>query len=284
LLTDDFLVVGYLPDYRTLDPTWGNCLTDLIYFSAEPLADGSLNTSRFNPATLQAMQAMKTRYGTRIHISLGGYGRSDNFGPMVTDPMARQKFIDNLIAFAHANALDGIDFDWEFPANQAELDGYLALMNGIKGAGLIVSVALYPYPDIKLEPYLIADRVYIMSYDRGERHSTLEQAKADLDFFAQGGIPRKRLFLGVPFYGRQTTEPYTASEYSNIIESYHPLPEQDEVNGIYFNGIKTMQSKVCYTRQNGFGGIMIWELGQDSADDTSLLKAIYQAVVSGCKP
>ena len=162
------------------------------------------------------MRDMKTRYGTHLYISLGGYERSANFGPIVTNLKARARFIDNLVAYAHENGLDGIDFDWEFPANKIELEGYLALMTAIKQAGLTVSVALYPYTDIDLQPYRIADRVYIMSYDRGARHSTFEQAVKDLEFFREAGLPRDRLFLGVPFYGRQTIDPYTAYRFSHL--------------------------------------------------------------------
>jgi len=277
-------VIGYLPDYETLNPDWGNCLTDLIYFSAEPRPDGSLDSARLSPANLQTMREMKARYGTRIYISLGGYERSADFSPMVTNLKARQYFITNLLAFARDNDLDGVDFDWEFPAGQAELDGYLALMNAVKQAGLIISVALYPYPNLDLKPYLIVDRLYIMSYDRGIKHSTFEQAVLDLDYFMQAGLPRAKLFLGVPFYGRQMTSPYTAMTYAEIMKTYSPSPGIDEVGGVYFNGIATIQKKVCYVRQNGFGGIMIWELGQDSADDTSLLRAVSAAATWGCQP
>jgi len=277
-------VVGYLPDYEPLNPDWGNCLTDLIYFSAEPRPDGSLDSARLSPATLQAMRAMKARYGTRLFISLGGYQRSAGFAPMATNLTARQKFIAALLAFAREHDLDGIDFDWEFPTGQAELDGYLALMNAVKQAGLITSVALYPYPDLDLQPYLSVDRVYIMSYDRGSKHSTYEQAVADLNAFMQAGLPRARLFLGVPFYGRRMTSPQTAMTYAEIMKTYAPSPDVDEAGGIYFNGIATIQKKVCYVRQNGFGGIMIWELGQDSADDTSLLRAVSGAAAGDCRP
>lgn len=282
-LTGDFLVIGYLPDYRSLNPEWGNCLTDLIYFSAEPLADGTLDTSRLAPSTLSAMQEMKATYGTHLHIGLGGYGRSDGFGPMVTDPQAREKFIGELLTFASQNSLDGIDFDWEFPANDAEVEGYLIVMDAVHAAGLIVSVALYPYPDLDLGPYRNVDRIHIMSYDRGYRHSTYEQAVDDLDFFLQGGIPADRLVLGVPFYGRDTTSyaPYT---YADIVQDYAPAADVDEVGGIYFNGITTLQQKTCYALLNGFGGVMIWELGQDSPDDSSLLRGIYTAATGECLP
>ncbi|MBI5353514.1 MAG: hypothetical protein HZB50_12810 [Chloroflexi bacterium] len=64
---------------------------------------------------------------------------------------------------------------------------------------------------------------------------------------------------------------------------YHPSPDLEQVDDIFFNGITTIKYKTCFVSENDFGGIMIWELGQDTWDETSLLRAIYQAVVNGCK-
>ena len=45
------LVVGYLPHYRagTIDKLQVEKLTDIIFFSISPKADGSLDTSRVKP-------------------------------------------------------------------------------------------------------------------------------------------------------------------------------------------------------------------------------------------
>ena len=46
-------------------------------------------------------------------------------------------------------------------------------------------------------------------------------------------------------------------------------------NGIAYNGIPTIQRKCQYVMDEGFGGVMIWELGQDSpVQQYSLLRAI----------
>jgi len=56
------------------------------------------------------------------------------------------------------------------------------------------------------------------------------------------------------------------------------------VDGIYFNGIDTIQRKTCLVMQERIGGVMIWELAQDTTDETSLLLAISQAMSNGCAP
>lgn len=46
---------------------------------------------------------------------------------------------------------------------------------------------------------------------------------------------------------------------------------------VYYNGVSTITEKTLYAKEN-LGGIMIWELTQDSMDnDKSLLQAIGKA-------
>jgi hypothetical protein len=286
-IPENYKIIGYLPEYRKLEPTWGNCLTDIIFFSLQPLPDGKLDTSRLKPNVLESLLDVKERHGTRIHISLGGYKRSDNFAPMSTDARTRRAFVKNLTDFCVKNNIDGVDFDWEFPSGVAESSSYVALLKETRAAfsphGMLVSVALYPFPDLNVEPYNVADRIHIMSYDRGARHSTLEQAIKDVEFFVTAGIPKDKIFLGMPFYGRTMSGPSNSFAYFEIVENYYPLPETNEVDNIFFNGRNLVQQKACYARDAGIGGVMIWELGQDSLSGFSLLRALYQGAIDGCE-
>ena len=40
-------------------------------------------------------------------------------------------------------------------------------------------------------------------------------------------------------------------------------PDQDEVDGFYFNGPTTIRNKVKLAQSSGLAGVMIWETGQD---------------------
>jgi len=288
ILPVGFVILGYLPEYRTLNPEWGACLTDLVYFSADPRPDGTLDTSRLSEDTWRALRAMKAEYGTRLHLTVGGWERSAGFASMTASPQVRARFIDNLLAFAQDHQLNGVDFDWEFPQNDDEFENYIALLTEVKAAfaehGLTVSVALSAdnASTMDLSRFAVMDRIHVMSYDRGNYHSTYNTAVEDLNTFTINGIPKKQLLLGVPFYGRTIAEPHTAYSYQEIM-SQHALPiSVDEVDGIYFNNIGTISFKTCLVRGEGYGGIMIWELGQDTWDKTSLLRAIYKTATQGC--
>lgn len=278
-----FAVIGYFPDYRELNLEWANHLTDIIYFSAEPRADGTLDASRFDENILSQLHEMQGLYGTRILISIGGWERSGQFAAMTADVQTRHKFVERLAEYVHENKLNGVDFDWEFPENETEFQNYIRLLEEVKAdfepKGLIVSVALSPDTEFSLDKYVVVDRVHIMSYDRQPRHSTYEQAVQDLQKFVDAGIPREKLILGVPFYGRNHAPPYKVLAYDEIMERYHPAPNVDEVDGVYFNGIDTIQRKTCYAMSENIGGVMIWELAHDTADGSSLLQAIHDLAV-----
>lgn len=276
----DFPIIGYLPDYQELNPAWADSLTDILYFSAEPRADGSIDTSRLMDETWQVLAELKAEKGIRVHITIGGWERGGAFVTMSADPEIRKTFIANLLSFLQSHNLDGADFDWEFPQNDEEFSNYITLLTETKAAfvpyGFLVSVALPAESSFPLGEFAVVDRVHLMSYDRGERHSTFEQAVADVEASIEAGIPPEKLILGMPFYGREIASPDTSYSYEQIMSTYAPAPEADEVNGIYFNGLNTIRQKVCYGMEQRLGGFMVWELALDTMDESSLLQQIYR--------
>ncbi len=287
-----FLAIGYLPEYRQFDISSANCLSDLIFFSLEPTAEGALDTSRITQERIAELQEAKRLYNLRLHLSLGGWGRNGGFSPTVLDEQKRSRFVTELVTFIQANRFDGVDFDWEFPESAEEIRGYAALIEETKSAiapnGGIVSVAFYPHPELDVTPYLNADRIHIMSYDRDTRHATYEQAVSDVALFLDKGVPADKLILGLPFYGRLVDPPFTPYTYADIYKEYSPASSIDEAGSIFFNGWDTIMKKTCYAQDTGLGGIMIWEIGQDiqpgsAGEESALLRAIYQAITLGCE-
>ncbi len=274
-----FAVIGYFPDYREYNPAWADHLTDIIYFSAEPRADGTLDTSRLNEETWAQLQKMKTQHATRIHLSIGGWQRGAHFSALTANPVVRRAFVQNLLNYLLAHNLDGADFDWEFPQNETEFEHYIALLKEAQAAlsarAMLVSVALPADASFPLGRFAVADRIHIMSYDRAAKHATYEQAAQDLQLFLDAGIPAEKLALGIPFYGRNMQPPYDAHSYEEIIRNYDPAPNMDEVDGIYFNGLNTVQDKVCFAMEEKTGGVMVWELAQDTTAASSLLQRMY---------
>jgi chitinase len=111
------------------------------------------------------------------------------------------------------------------------------------------------------------DAIHVMAYDApvgGEGHSSLDLARRIMEHTNAVGIQGSKLTLGVPFYGRKLAQPSEAKTF---------------VDGFGFNSIDTVKAKVALAKEYGYGGVMIWELGQDAQDhESSLFAAIVEAV------
>ena len=67
--------------------------------------------------------------------------------------------------------------------------------------------------------------------------------------------------------------------YKEILAKDSSAYNKDTSNGMAYNGIPTIKKKCQYVKDNGYGGIMIWELGQDSTTTKySLLNAIKEVL------
>jgi chitinase len=287
--SESFHVVGYLPDYRTasFDAGQAKYLTDLIYFSAEPEASGELNRKRLRPEALRMLRRVKDEQKVRLLLCVGGWDRSAAFAELAASPRARQRFADTLTAFCTDNQFDGIDLDWEHPANEAQQKDYAALLAEVKKAfaprRLLLTIAMAGWQQLPADAFVAVDRVHLMAYDARGRHSTPEFAEAEVGRLLKKQIPPGKICLGLPFYGKSIDGRVRTLTYAQIVGKYRPAADVDEVDGVYFNGIQTVQRKTRYAREHKLAGVMVWEIGQDASDQHSLLRAIHQ-VVSASDP
>ena len=130
----DKLVVGYYPSWTksTLPYTamkFEN-LTHIAYAFLIPAADGSVSIPAgfLYPEMVQAAH----QKGVKVVISLGGWGQSDGFSPMVADTAARHKFVKNMTNFCTTYSFDGVDLDWEYPKTAADRANLTALVHELR--------------------------------------------------------------------------------------------------------------------------------------------------------
>ena len=283
LAADDeraFRVVGYLPEYRlsAFDPDQARYVTDLVYFSVEPTAEGDFKRDHVRPDTLAKLQAIKAKHRLTLSLSVGGWGRSAGFPPVTASEKTRQALVGSLARFCRENQFDGVDLDWEHPAGEAERENYGKLLVELKKEGLLVTVAIADWQGLPPAAIEAVDRVHLMAYDAPKRHSTFEYAESAVERLIKAGIPADKICLGVPFYGRAIERGGKSLTYQQIVQKHNPPPASDEVDGIYFNGPETISRKTQLALDKKLCGVMIWELGQDVADERSLLRAIDRAV------
>ena len=129
-------VVGYYPDWnRGAYPynliAYQN-LTHIAHAFLIPNSDGSLGgVSGF--AYPQMVQAAH-QAGVKVIVALGGWGGSGGFPGMAADTASRRRFIQNLVGFCQTYNYDGVDLDWEYPANATERTNLTLLVHELRQA------------------------------------------------------------------------------------------------------------------------------------------------------
>jgi hypothetical protein len=277
-------IVAYLPNYRNA-PTDEQLkrLTHLVLFSITP-GDGGTVSLPSGGWARNVSDVVNNAHAknVKVIIALGGWGKTGSFVESV-QAANRQTFVNNIVAMVNANNFDGVDIDWEYPTSPQEVsdfEGFMVALKAALGPNKRLSFAIgaqYEPSKYTVATYTAMDALHLMTYDMSGSggHSNETKAKQILDNWINSGkIAKEKVFLGVPFYGR-TPE----TTYSDIIKDNQAvLSQQNQSGTIYYDGIPTIKSKTRYAYEQGAGGIMIWELGQDVAVTSpySLLNAIYE--------
>ena len=299
LFSDQARVVGYFPTWRfTLTDKVDFCkLTHVNIAFGNPMVDGTIQLS--NPSAISNLEqvistAKLQNSSIQFYISLAGGVLSDQVAntwkSFLASSQDRPKLIDKIIEFVLENKLDGVDVDLEWShVTQGYSDFVIELKKelSIHGKGM---TAAFPsetkFSQISDQALAVFDFINIMVYDyTGSwnpsvpgQHSSYNHAERGINYWKNVvGIAGEKLTLGVPFYGYNflnstTVESFT---YGSMVASNTSNSERDQVGNKYYNGRPTIASKVKLAAQN-LSGIMIWELGQDSFTEYSLLQTIHK--------
>jgi len=277
-------IIGYFPEWENGDVVKIDYskLTHIIYFHIWPNNDGSLDTSAVHFDDLDTIVTNAHDAEVKVMIAAGGWGVSNGFGPMSADDTARANFVSKIVQFINEHQLDGVDIDWEPIDSETKKINQKILLHDLR-TGLdelpeykLLTVAVNAERiDLFPESADDVDWVNLMAYDmnwrRGE-HSNFNDSVAALAEYVGIGIPEDKLALGIPFYGRN--DQAKAMKYEDIVLACNPGPSVNYCNNYFFNGIDLVQQKSQFILNSNYAGVMIWNLGQDTYDGTSLLDAI----------
>jgi hypothetical protein len=300
-------VVAYLPDYRfsSLSSIDFSAVSRINYFAIAPTSSGALPTQSSSGFSLTQLQSVVTAaHAASVPVSIT-IDPGSPFQTIADSPTATTNFINNILAFCTTYHLDGIDLDYEpgtlSPAQKTSYGAFLhSLHTQTAARGLLLTAAVQASQMIIPKANIPdLDEFLLMDYDLEFNSSApMSDSTMYLTNWTNYGVPKAKLLMGVPFYGRAGTSwnNSTTDTYADIVSQYasanggaFPAPNLDSVTiGTTtwgFNGISTLQAKAQYVLQNGYGGVMIWELGQDhytagKTDASSLLPAIKSALLA----
>lgn len=212
----------------------------------------------------------------------------------------------------NADGID-IDWEWGSPNSpQADRDANGVLLTELRTAttnnNLTLSVDVSPssyngnnYDAAKIE---LADYINVMSYSYNGswaattgHHTPLGKIKTSgIDYWTGRGITKSKMNIGSAFYGFHYSGTYqpgqsftsmttlTYTQIKSLISSGYTVVEDNE-NGTYCYSVSenkiayydsqlNVANKMDYIKDNGLSGVIIWEIGQDDADQ-SLSTAIH---------
>ena len=184
----------------------------------------------------QLYKIKKENRNLKVLLSIGGWTWSTNFPAASATEETRSRFAQSAVTIMKDWGFDGIDVDWEYPANDEEAANMILLLQRVRdeldayskehasGYHFELSIAAPAGPQhfekLKLaELGKVLDYINLMAYDFAGSFSNATGHQANLypsndpsatpfntkdavDGYIEGGVPAEKLILGMPIYGR----------------------------------------------------------------------------------
>lgn len=275
------VVVGYLPSWRSgIELRRLDALTDVVFFSIQPNADGTLNLKDISVPELERLASEKKEKKWRLWICVGGWERSSGFPAMTASDSARRRFVSDIVGFCQTYSLSGVDLDWEHPKNPEEEANYGRLMTDLRAAldkeGMMLTAAIAGWQKLPKEGAAALHWVNVMSYDHPGAHATFENSLDDLAKIRAMGFKDSQIVLGIPLYGRHRERRNDALAYRDLLARHGMKADVNEVEGYYFNGPEMVARKAELIKKEGLAGAMVWEVGHDADPPNSLIAILRE--------
>ncbi|PGH45757.1 glycoside hydrolase family 18 [Micromonospora sp. WMMA1996] len=292
VLPNNFKSVGYLPSWSgSVNTVQYGKLTHVNYAFVLPNGDGSLRAVE-NPSKLSSLVSLGHANNVKVSIAIGGWNDGDDsaFEALAATSGARGAFVNNVVAFVNQYNLDGVDIDWEYPDPGTSANNYTLLMQQLGSAlhsrGKLLTAAVvaegYYVTGVPTAVFGSVDWLNIMAYDGGSPHANYDWSIAAVNGWKARGLPAAKAVLGVPFYSRPGYYTYAALVGMDPANANRDCTTAGGAQQCY-NGVPTVRRKTQWAMANA-GGMMNWELSQDTTGSTSLVGAIYDTATGGGTP
>lgn len=174
-------------------------------------------------------------------LSIGGWTYSSNFPGPASNDASRKKFASSAVQLLSDHGFDGIDIDWEYPADANQADHFVQLLREVRGAldsfagrvvdqgltrpQLLLTIACPAGPqhyqklqiramDQYLDFWNLMAYDYAGSWDQSAGHqaninksganskSTPFDTDSAVSHYISNGVQSRKLVIGMPLYGR----------------------------------------------------------------------------------
>ncbi|MBN9654040.1 LysM peptidoglycan-binding domain-containing protein [Halobacillus sp. GSS1] len=298
--------------------TLGSHFTYLSPFTRTIQADGNL-TDLDDAAVLQAAAAQNISPLLVVTNFIGGSFDSDLAATFLRNPGIQDSFINNLLAQMRSKGYSGVNFDFEYvyPEDKENYNAFLRkVVSRLRPEGFSVSTALAPKVREDQQGLLyeahdyeahgdIVDFVVLMTYEWGWSGgrpwaiAPINKVREVLDY-AVTVIPRDKILMGMPLYGREWEIPWVQGTYARTVnpqeaiqlaarygvpiqynEEYKsPFFRYTDENGqqheVWFEDARSVQAKYDTVEEYGLRGASYWVLGSPFPQNWPVLQRHFK--------
>ena len=333
------IILAYFTEYTEVLPEV-SLLTHINYahgrFANPSTGDGGIVITESKKAPIKDVVALKSvNPKLKVCLMVGGWGgHADGFSMMARDAAKRTAFCQSVKSLLDKHKLDGVDIDWEYPtqsadnetgADPSDTQNFNLVLKELRetlGQDKIISFAssssarYVDWPNAM--KYL--DYVNVMTYDMGAapngHNSPLHKSgkfshrswDESIEAHISGGVPKDRMVMGVPFYGKAEKNPAEGTKIFDYSVRYYEMPDilnkgiykgkplarkvtrrweptsmvpylvdEDGLNVLSYDDPESVELKGKYAKANGHLGTMFWVYRCDT-DDHALLKALVKGI------
>ena len=292
-----FRVIGYVPLGKTI-PDFSKIAFDRItHLNIAFVNPDSTGTITFREG-FDSLIKKAHEYNIKVLASVGGGSFNPYYSSLLADSN-RKTFTAQLVKLMIDHNLDGLDIDIENDNLDKNYEPFILGLAAMLPKHKLLTAALATWNAHLISNAALKkfDFISVMSYDQTGPwrpnqpgpHSTYIKAVEDLSYWRKTRkMPKRKLNLGVPFYGYCFGTQYSQSmSYRDILANFPGANDHDQIipetgGVIHYNGLPTIKQKTALALKNA-GGIMIWQLLSDAEGDDSLLAAINAMIQNARK-
>lgn len=292
----------------------GRYLTYLSPFTHSITADGTLTELQEQPVLDAARATNVSPLFVVTNFVEGGFN-SDLAATVLRSPDLQETLITNLLEKMNAKNYAGVNFDFEYvyPEDRENYNEFLRrVVARLHPRGYLVSTALAPKESGEQQGLLyeahdyaahgeIVDFVVLMTFEWGWAGgrpwaiAPINKVRDILDY-AVTVIPRDKILMGVPLYGRDWEIPWVEGTFARTVspkgavelaarqgvpiqydETYQSpffyyVDETGQRHEVWFEDARSMQAKYDTIKDYRLRGASYWVLGQPFPQNWAVLQ------------
>ncbi|SFB06983.1 spore germination protein [Lentibacillus halodurans] len=292
----------------------GRYLTYLSPFRYSIREDGTLTQMQERPV-LEAAGATNVAPLMVVTNFAQGEFNSDLAAAVFRNPETQERLITNLLEVMRTKGYAGVNFDFEYvyPEDRENYNAFLRrVVDRLHPEGFLVTTALAPKETADQQGLLyeahdyqahgeIADFVILMTYEWGWAGgepwaiAPINEVIDVLDY-AVTVIPRNKIMIGVPLYGRDWNIPWVEGTFAETVgpkeavqlaarygvqiqyhETYqapffHYVDESGQEHEVWFEDARSVQAKYDTVKEYGLRGVSYWALGSPFPQNWAVLQ------------